>query len=615
MRTRPALKTFLCLALTIAAARGGIAKSTNGAASGTREGESKHVWKWVVDWENRSGDPSYKPREIEQSEMRMRDGDDPRWAQPGWDDSKWTVIEDREHVVPKNHGISWVRVRVRSRDASRQIPAGVTLVLTAARQFFWDGIEINRDGIPGNDRASETPGLLYTFFEIPNALRGPGEHVMAIRFSSYHFNRPDTVLPLYLSNVDPMGFETVRAKDGIVPAMAVGATLTMGLAAFVMWLFAARRPTLLLFTALCACAAATVAFALARIYFPLNYSWSYPLWCVQTVFAGASALCLAQVVAVELNIPWRRWIVPVLLTGFAVVTFGSGDGFAVENTSGWWRLSFALSFACAVWAVWRRRPGAWFIAAGIAATAALHERSPLDFLWGDFLPAMLPTIIGLLIAVALRLRAERIEARQAKLTAARMEIELLKKSLQPHFLMNTLTALAETIEENPVKAVALIDDLALEFRAIAHLAGERSISLAQEIELCRAHLRVMSVRTDRPWKLECVGVDPESPVPPALFLTLIENSFSHQQPVDGATTFKLAATDGGNGNGGRRYVFVAPGKVRQGGSQLEGGTGMRYVRARLEETAPGRWRIAERVLEEGWETTIELGDARVTTEA
>ena len=66
-------------------------------------------------------------------------------------------------------------------------------------------------------------------------------------------------------------------------------------------------------------------------------------------------------------------------------------------------------------------------------------------------------------------------------------------------------------------------DLAEEFRSLTRLSTQKEVPLAEELALCRAHLRIMSVRTERAWSLETEGVDAGALVPPALFLTLIEN--------------------------------------------------------------------------------------------
>jgi LytS/YehU family sensor histidine kinase len=187
--------------------------------------------------------------------------------------------------------------------------------------------------------------------------------------------------------------------------------------------------------------------------------------------------------------------------------------------------------------------------------------------------------------------------------AARLEIDLLKRSLQPHFLMNTLTTLAQIVEEDPKVAVRLIDDLAFEFRALNAISGLTSIPLARELELCAAHLRVMTVRTERPWRLEVSGIAQEAVVPPALFLTLIENGFSHQRAEGGSTTFSLRAEGTAEAP---RYTFFSPGVVGAVNGGREGGMGLRYVRVRLEELWPSRWKLSQQEVTGGWQTVIDL---------
>ena len=75
-------------------------------------------------------------------------------------------------------------------------------------------------------------------------------------------------------------------------------------------------------------------------------------------------------------------------------------------------------------------------------------------------------MLGLMTSLAL-LCDERRRAQAAQLAAARLELELLKKNIQPHFLLNTLATIMETIEEGPKTAAALVESLAGEFRILA----------------------------------------------------------------------------------------------------------------------------------------------------
>jgi LytS/YehU family sensor histidine kinase len=169
--------------------------------------------------------------------------------------------------------------------------------------------------------------------------------------------------------------------------------------------------------------------------------------------------------------------------------------------------------------------------------------------------------------------------------------------------MNTLTAVSQAMVENPPSAAQLIDDLAEELRELGLLAEHKEVPLGRELELCRTHLRVMSARTEKPWRLEIEQTDLAAKVPPALFFTLIENSFTHQQPITGSTAFRLRAE---RAEQGVRYVFFAPGKVRVLPDRPSGGGGLRYVKARLNECWPGGWNFRHGPVAGGWETVVEL---------
>ena len=542
----------------------------------------------------------------EQTELRFKLGDDPNWASPNLDDSGWAII-DREKALRKNTGIFWVRFRTRAKNPGQSLPTGFFIGETAASEIYWDGALVHSCGHPGPDRAHEIPGPVYSLFDLPGSAIGPGEHVVALRLTTYWFDRPDPTMNLTVGSVESSDTAHLLVRQMLVPLMGVGALAFFGIAAVMFWVTAGRPKAILLFAGLNLGGAITLFSIHLRHLFSLPYAWSYPVWTATEVLVVITAACLLNLVLVQFDLPRRRWVIGA----FAALTVADGvrqtlihyliEPMVLMIDS--WRIAFLGSILLLIWALFRRRFRAAYVLAAVAVAEVSYEHSPEEFLSATFLLTMLPILLSFILVIGLDLSAERRQAREARLTTARLELELLRKSLQPHFLMNTLTAVSQAMEENPHSAAKLIEDLAEELRELAQFAEFKEVPLHRELDLCRAHLRVMSVRTEKPWRLEAEGISPEAVVPPALFFTLIENGFTHQQPIKGSMAFRLRseAIDSG-----LRYVFFSPGNVRTSPSRPPGGSGLRYVKARLNECWPGGWNFDHGPVDGGWETRVEL---------
>lgn len=550
-------------------------------------------------------------------------GDDARWAARDWDDRDWPTVSPG--ALPARTGIYWVRWHLQLGQVTQEMGGPETMPFdhdapvnaiagSAACSFdlYWDGRLILRNGVVGANREAEVPGRLVVLERLPNDLLGPGEHVAAFRISNYHFNflgEPRFSFPFRTINYDRRKSDYDRQV--IFPMLGTGCALVAALVSgMLFWLVDRRRPLLL-----CCLLSVTVAvyhfligwrYLSLLVFRPETYDQLHPRhvaieW-MMAIFGGLLPAMFLE----QFTLPRPRWW--LVATGGLMATAYWGTWGNNNYVTVLWmcRASLAVTSGVAAWAVWRRRPGA--VLALLAALTGLAwlrvDPNPPLFLGPPFLFTFVLLVMALLTAIGLQVQAARRAARTAELTAARMEIELLKKNLQPHFLLNTLTALSEVVEQSPRDAVRLIDDLADEFRTVARVSAEKLIPLAQELDLCRAHLRVMSVRMGRAWSLEAAGVDDKAQVPPAVFLTLIENGFAHQRATDKAAAFRLTMDHAANG--AIRYLFVSPGEVQTDSTRPVGGTGLRYVKARLEESFPGRWSLRGEPVASGWQTVIEI---------
>ncbi len=547
-------------------------------------------------------------------DIRLKHGDDPRWAAPDWDDSDWTPI--RVSDFPARRGVFWVRIRMSPPtglmsggmepryayvwpDKRDGVPIdGLFFSSVYSFELFLDGHRLAAGGVVGTDRASDVPGPLDHLVQIPEALRHKGRHVLAVRMSTYHYNFP---APQFSAGFQPVNFAQRLREETLQPVFpligAVG-SLLMAATSLIFFQFIERRRALWLVSLVSLVLAVFYGLIAVRWLYPYAYDWHYPrLLAITWTLTGASFLLiwlLLEQFVVPRKIWWLGVLVPLLALAWQVSS--------IYELKVLWicRAMLVVALAITGWACLQRRPGARLALAGVAAALLIVRTDRRVFLDPAFFLMIEGLVLLVFAAAGAQVQAERRRAREAQLTAARMETELLKKNLQPHFLLNTLTAVAEVIEQDPKGAVEFINDLAAEFRSLALMSGERLVPLKRELDLCRAHLKVISRRTGRALELAATGEDEEALVPPALFLTLIENGLVHQQAEAGAA-FRLTARPGA---GGVDYVFLSPGRMRELTGRPVGGTGLRYIKARLEESFPGDWTLAQRAVAEGWETVI-----------
>jgi two-component system LytT family sensor kinase len=119
-----------------------------------------------------------------------------------------------------------------------------------------------------------------------------------------------------------------------------------------------------------------------------------------------------------------------------------------------------------------------------------------------------------------RLRAELAEAR----------LRQLRASLQPHFLFNTLNALAALLHRDPAAAEQALLALRDLLRASLALEATHEAPLASELEFLRRYLDIQKMRYGSKLAAEIHVSDgrlERAAVPPLLLQPLVENSIVH----------------------------------------------------------------------------------------
>lgn len=193
--------------------------------------------------------------------------------------------------------------------------------------------------------------------------------------------------------------------------------------------------------------------------------------------------------------------------------------------------------ASALWiVVWEALPG-------------LAGRIDLSLLFGlgMLLYLMAVAFHYLLIEVDTAREAEQAALRY-ELLAREAELRAFKAQVDPHFLYNSLNAVASLCGSRPHDAREMSQLLADFFRQSLRLGGREQITLAEEIDLVSRYLSIEKIRFGERLAV-AVEVDDaarETPVPPLILQPLVENAVRHgiSSVLDGGTVRVKAAVQG-----------------------------------------------------------------------
>ncbi|MEM9188933.1 MAG: histidine kinase [Myxococcota bacterium] len=184
--------------------------------------------------------------------------------------------------------------------------------------------------------------------------------------------------------------------------------------------------------------------------------------------------------------------------------------------------------------------------------------------------------LGRDIELESQLTKERQRAKEAREAAERAELLAIRSHLDPHFLFNTLNAIAEWCRQDGEVAERATLQLSSMLRTILDGVRTSEWPLAQEIELCRTLLSLHLIR-DPEWFRVDATIDEtvSTNVPPLILLPLVENAVKHGPAKGhrGPLRLEVRATDD------RVEVIVEnPGPYL---GPWPGGDGLRMVERRL----------------------------------
>ena len=186
------------------------------------------------------------------------------------------------------------------------------------------------------------------------------------------------------------------------------------------------------------------------------------------------------------------------------------------------------------------------------------------------------------------LRRERARAEALSREADHAQLLALRSHLDPHFLFNTLNAIAEWCREDGAVAEKAILALSSMLRTMMTGITETSWPLAKELELVSALFALHAVRDPTLFSVERDLPDPlpAIDVPPMLLLPLAENAMKHGPLARHKGVVRVAIAREGDGV---RVTITNPGAYQ---GPREGGSGISIVEKRLALAYGGRAQFA-----------------------
>jgi two-component sensor histidine kinase len=168
------------------------------------------------------------------------------------------------------------------------------------------------------------------------------------------------------------------------------------------------------------------------------------------------------------------------------------------------------------------------------------------------------------------------ESADQRARALRLETQVMKNLIQPHFLLNSLNAVRAYLDESPAVAEEMLLSLTSLLRRVIHHSALERVTLAEELATIRDYFAVMNRRYEASFTLAAEDIpEGEVNIPPLILFALVENSFKHgfSGRTAGVVTVRVERGD-------RLRIVVADDGAATGVDGTGAGSG--YVEARLE---------------------------------
>jgi serine phosphatase RsbU (regulator of sigma subunit) len=208
-------------------------------------------------------------------------GDNPYWANPIYDDSKWEKYPSKSFPEDAWTGLGWARITIKVDSSLQEIPLGLKLQFVGAVEIYIDGKLIHRYGRIGRDVIEEKAVFVFEHPEVnvfsfrpaPVDENGYSTHKIAIRTSNFivHDGILKGLLPVF--NFEIGTVEEFRAEVKSINRIAsihqyffLGVLLAFSISYFFLYLYYKKFKLNLLFALLTFFTAFLIFFRFERLF-------------------------------------------------------------------------------------------------------------------------------------------------------------------------------------------------------------------------------------------------------------------------------------------------------------------------------------------------------------
>lgn len=520
------------------------------------------------------------------------------------------LIKDWEHSNSISNedysGLFYLKKEIKiNGDVDNEIFYGLCGVTGSAYEIFWDSTLISKNGSPSTNKNLERPGDFFNPIIIDRSLITSGIHTIYIKASNFALDNKQLQPDFFIGDYNYL-LATIYERQANVLFLIGICFITIILNIF-MFYYSERKLHYLIFLSLC---------VLIILGLGIRFRWVFnDVTLTYSNFADTALLINIFLISVifplffifYFDIPKKIWLIfsIVIINGIVyLLNIDHYRAYAIISLL----ISFLSSLILIMWSVKLKRGGSLTSLIGIITIILLStlfnkNGSDQQIMGGE---GLIYTIIFFIaffnFSIAREFSRKEKLLKEIELKSISLENELLRKQIQPHFLMNSLNSIIIWLKRDPSSAIKLIEALADEFRIISEVSGNKLIPIEQEIFLCESHLKIMSLRRDADFNLEIRGATKDILIPPMVLLTLVENGLTHGYENRNEGKFILTISK----LSGKIIITLFNDSSDTGEPVLSEGTGIKYIKARLDQNFANSWSFDYKRVTDGWEVTIKL---------